>query len=97
MKAGGQSLQGYRREHLHDAWVRYLPTLSPKGAEPVEPMEPVGAGVLEVPEVPAAIGSVRCRDCMFFDGEDGATTCLKFDLSVDPELERQCHGFGVPL
>ena len=40
VKVVGQSLQGYRREHLHDAWQRYLPAPSPKQVEPVEPAEP---------------------------------------------------------
>jgi hypothetical protein len=31
---GGRSLQGYRREHLWDAWARYLPPLSPTSEEP---------------------------------------------------------------
>jgi hypothetical protein len=33
--ADGRALQGYRREHLHDAWVRYLSPLpgNPEGAE----------------------------------------------------------------
>jgi hypothetical protein len=28
VKVDGQALQGYRREHLHDAWIRYLPAPS---------------------------------------------------------------------
>lgn len=36
VKVHGKALQGYRREHLYDAWQRYL---SPVPAE-VEPMEP---------------------------------------------------------
>ena len=74
VKVGGEYLQGYRREHLHDAWARYLPTVSPKEAEPLEPVEPSGLAVAEVPQVPAAMGSVRCKDCAYFDGEDDATT-----------------------
>jgi hypothetical protein len=38
VKVRGAALQGYRREHLHDAWSRYLPS-SPARAEPAEPME----------------------------------------------------------
>jgi hypothetical protein len=97
VKVGGESLQGYRRAHLHDAWARYLSTLSPKEAEPLEPVEPSGLAVPEVPQVPAAMGSVRCRDCAYFDGEDGATTCLRFDKPVDPERNRECSEFGLPL
>lgn len=40
VKVEGRSLQGYRREHLYDAWTRYL-TQTPEQAEPVEPAEPV--------------------------------------------------------
>jgi hypothetical protein len=55
VKIEGRALQGYRREHLWDAWARYLPPVS-ENAEPVEPVEPSGLGrqpeVPEVPEVP---------------------------------------------
>lgn len=41
VKVDGNSLRGYRREHLHDAWTRYLPAaLVPEEAEPPEPAEP---------------------------------------------------------
>lgn len=39
VKVDGKPLQGYRREHLWDAWTRYLPVLSEQ-AEPTEPSEP---------------------------------------------------------
>ncbi len=39
VKVDGRSLQGYRREHLHDSWTRYLTQL-PQQAEPPEPVEP---------------------------------------------------------
>jgi hypothetical protein len=57
VKVGGRALQGYRREHLWDAWTRYLPAES-AGLEPVEPVEPPPARangqVPKVPEVPDA-------------------------------------------
>jgi hypothetical protein len=37
---GGRSLQGYRRETLHDAWLRYLPPLSPTPGHPELPELP---------------------------------------------------------
>jgi hypothetical protein len=38
VKLGGRSLQGYRAEHLADAWTRYLPpAASPEPPEPAEP------------------------------------------------------------
>lgn len=37
VKVSGRALQGYRREHLHDAWQRYLPS-SPAQPEPAEPV-----------------------------------------------------------
>jgi Protein of unknown function (DUF3631) len=40
VKIDGKSVQGYRREDLHDAWTRYLPTPSATEAEPTEPAEP---------------------------------------------------------
>lgn len=39
VKVDGRSLQGYRREHLWDTWVRYLPPVSAK-PEPTELPEP---------------------------------------------------------
>lgn len=39
VRVGDKSLRGYRREHLWDAWQRYLPS-TPVGAEPAEPPEP---------------------------------------------------------
>lgn len=54
VKVDGKSLQGYRREHLWDAWTRYLPTpaaSTPESAEPAEPEEPRRSqGVSEVPD-----------------------------------------------
>ncbi len=38
VNVGGRSLQGYRREHLWDAWERYLSPV-PAYPEPPEPME----------------------------------------------------------
>jgi hypothetical protein len=50
---GGKSLQGYRREHLWDAWARYLPPDSglPELPELSEPK--AAAPVPAIPEVPA--------------------------------------------
>jgi hypothetical protein len=57
VKLHGKALQGYRREHLWDAWQRYLPS-TPAQPEPVEPKEPAGSGkggaVPPVPQVPHA-------------------------------------------
>lgn len=39
VKVVGRSLQGYRAEHLADAWTRYLPPI-PAETEPAEPPEP---------------------------------------------------------
>jgi len=41
--------------------------------------------------------TVRCRECAYFDGEDGATNCLRFGGPVDPEIDRQCREFRVPI
>lgn len=52
----GHSLQGYRREHLFDVWVRYLPPLDTPDAELSELAEFAdrnGAGsVPRIPEIP---------------------------------------------
>lgn len=55
---GGASLQGYRREHLHDAWTRYLPPLSPAPGKPelselAESLrKDTASPTPEIPEVP---------------------------------------------
>lgn len=79
VKWQGSALQGYRREHLHDAWQRYLPALSPKEVEPVEPTEPDLLEVPQVPEVPDAMGSVgvRCGDCAHFDADTAVCAVLR--------------------
>ena len=49
----GTSLQGYRREHLWDAWQRYLPSLNPAETELPESRGPeTGIGQPAVPEIP---------------------------------------------
>jgi hypothetical protein len=40
VKVNGRALQGYRAEHLADAWTRYLPPPDPAETEPAEPGEP---------------------------------------------------------
>ena len=94
VKVGGVALKGYRREHLWDAWQRYLPpsSHSPKEEEPEEPREPGEDEVPQVPQVPLAMGSVstngaggvRCRDCKFYD-RSGAAYCIKLDRGVHPD------------
>jgi len=50
VKVAGKALQGYRREHLWDAWTRYLPS-TPESPEPPEPPEqPLSEAPSEVPE-----------------------------------------------
>lgn len=52
VKVDGRALQGYRREHLFDAWMRYLPS-APGTAEPAEPaLDLQESGRFSVPEVP---------------------------------------------
>ncbi len=63
VKVAGRALQGYRREHLWDAWQRYLPSEHfAQEVEPTEPAEPgpaIGARTVpEVPQVPDAMESV---------------------------------------
>jgi hypothetical protein len=40
VKVGGRPLQGYRAEHIADAWARYLPPPDSVEPEPAEPPEP---------------------------------------------------------
>jgi hypothetical protein len=61
VKVAGRALQGYRREHLWDAWTRYLSPV-PAQAEPVEPAVLPGInGAFSVPEVPEAPQKVPDR------------------------------------
>lgn len=95
VKVHGSALQGYRREHLWDAWQRYLPPHTPKQAEPVEPVEPGAGKVPEVPEVPDVMGSVRCRDCAYFDPDE--SYCLKLEQSTVADRQHRCPDFAPPL
>jgi hypothetical protein len=65
VNVGGNSLQGYRREHLWDAWERYLSPTSGE-VEPVEPVAPARAGggskVPKVPEVPVTRSTERVSE-----------------------------------
>jgi hypothetical protein len=96
VKTQGKALQGYRREALHDAWQRYLPPI-PQQAEPAEPSATMTGQVPEVPDNAGRGSRVQCRACKYFDGEDGASNCLKFDRPVDPEDFRDCPAFGLPI
>jgi hypothetical protein len=50
VKVDNKSLQGYRREHLWDAFARYLPPPTPESGELPEPEEPSrSAAMSEVP------------------------------------------------
>ena len=94
VKVDGRALQGYRREHLHDAWQRYLPP-SPKEAELVEPVEPGAGEVPGVPEVPDTMGSVRCGDCANFDPD--TDQCLKLEIRTRADRQHDCAEFSVPF
>ena len=63
----GKSLQGYRREHLWDAWVRYLPPLCSNSARPELPEFPASLGAKPVPAVPV-IPEIR-QEKGAFEGE----------------------------
>jgi hypothetical protein len=58
VKVSGRALQGYRREHLWDAWTRYLSPVSAQ-AEPAEPAVLLGINdaflVPKVPETPPKV------------------------------------------
>lgn len=51
VKVDGESLQGYHRDALEDAWARYLPAGVPEPVEPVEPSAPQAGS-----QVPFAYG-----------------------------------------
>jgi hypothetical protein len=61
VKVDGRSLQGYRSEHLWDAWSRYLPPITAQAEppEPVDSTEPESwSGAPQVPQVPL---DTRCE------------------------------------
>jgi hypothetical protein len=64
---GGRSLQGYRREHLWDAWTRYLPPVSSTLARPELPEFSASLGAEPVPAIPG-IPQIRTGE-RAFDGE----------------------------
>jgi hypothetical protein len=79
VRIGKATLQGYRREDLHDAWVRYLPAAGPVSPEPAEQPEQSEAAqpspVPLVPDVPdfrtpeseacPRCGGQGCEGCTF--------------------------------
>jgi hypothetical protein len=99
----GKSLQGYRREHLWDAWVRYLPTVSPTPAQPELPEFPASIGAKPVPGIPGIPGiqqregaQVICSDCRHFKAGtngNGLGTCLKYGTDAAPSVPFCCPGF----
>ncbi len=74
VKIDGRALQGYRREHLWDAWSRYLSPVVAQ-VEPPEPAVPPNAiaGLAMVPKVPQ-VPDIPTREsangiCKACDGE----------------------------
>jgi hypothetical protein len=101
VKVAGRALQGYRREHLWDAWTRYLSPVSAQ-AEPVEPAVLPGInGVFSVPEVPDMRGGeeareILCRACRHFEcgtTVDGMGWCVKYSEATYPAVPFTCVGF----
>jgi hypothetical protein len=71
---GGSSLQGYRREHLWDAWQRYLPRLRSVEAELTELAESSdlesGSTIPAIPQIPQIRrGDDALEVCRRCDGE----------------------------
>ena len=65
VRVGADVLQGYRRESLHEAWQRYLPSMSVE-AEQTEQTEQEAVAVLDVPDVPdvrTQRGGPDCERC----------------------------------
>jgi len=74
--ADGRSLQGYRREHLHDAWSRYLPPVSVE-VEGVEGVEGISSNadknlpdLPDLPETRTTEGAKEYRIRASDDGEE---------------------------
>lgn len=78
---GGKSLQGYRREHLWDAWARYLPSSTTGQPEfPEFPVSDSGASIQDIPEVP----QIRRGE-----GANGASVARIAPLVSEPSIEMQ--------
>lgn len=109
VKTGGRSLQGYRREHLHDAWQRYLSSV-PAQPEPPEPMELAPEfqtfGVPQVPQVPlvptserdtaAPNGQIVCANCRHFTARPGQEPdgyCNKLNDEVWSRVPFDCSDY----
>jgi hypothetical protein len=68
----GRSLQGYRREHLWDAWHRYLPPASAGAELPELSTVASGNAIPPVPQVPPL--RIPKRACLKCDG-NGCDWC----------------------
>jgi hypothetical protein len=88
VKVDGRSLQGYRREHLWDAWTRYL---SPVSAQ-VEPPEPM-ALMTKDGAVSGIVGSVGSAISQKVPDERRKTALLQV---VESSAETHANGSKVP-
>lgn len=73
VRVGADVLQGYRRESLHDAWQRYLPSISAE-AEQTEQTEQEAVSLPDVPDVPDVRTQKRGSGCERCAGE-GCAWC----------------------
>jgi hypothetical protein len=99
---GGHSLQGYRREHLWDAWVRYLPSTHGKPESAEFPESPKGinlasgnSGSSGNPGTEKRPGS--CRDCYWFASPN---SCSMHERETKPtewcrEYEVRIKGYSM--
>lgn len=73
VKVGADSLRGYRREDLFDAWERYLPTEETEPPEPAEPgVQDCAPDAAEVPQVPHMQEPETGRDLIRARGAEAA-------------------------
>lgn len=94
VKTDGRALQGYRREHLWDAFTRYLDPVATE-AEPPEPLEPgMSEASSEVPlasEVPEPTART--------EPANPHLTSIVPEVPKVPDLrqERRCRDCGQPI
>lgn len=108
VRAGYETAKGYRREDLHDAWLRYLPpALSSLLTKVTEVTGVTGDLLGEAAKGPvtsvtsvisATNGAAHCGRCRHFKpdtGENGCGTCTHFNVDTWPEPNPTCPAFST--
>jgi hypothetical protein len=93
LREGTIIVKGYKRESLHDPWIRYLGPAAYGCATSATPLQ-TGARYLS----PVSAGVVLCRNCQHFKPDTGANglgSCLQYTTETWPDVPFQCDGFAA--